>query len=96
MLSGLQADYQNIIVDREQRACAGLRLMFGLDNPWANVIYYECMAQTQLVDSLFSLALNIFVDIPMATCVCKDSKNQPIALYAMQTCAIPTTNLTKP
>ena len=86
-LYDLQADYQNIIVDREQRACTGLRLMFGLTNPWANVIYYQCMAQTQLVDNLFSLGLNLFVDIPMATCVCKDAKNQPIALYATQTCA---------
>ena len=74
-------------MDREQRACAGLKLIFGLDNPWADVLYYHCLTQTTLVDSLFALTLNIVVDIPMVTCICKDATNQPITLYAMETCA---------
>ena len=83
-LYDLQADYTNIIEDREQRTCAGLKLMFGLDNPWADVLYYSCLSQASLVDNMFALALNVFVDIPMVTCICKDTSNLPVQLFAME------------
>jgi hypothetical protein len=86
-LYDLKANYTSIITDRNRMACGGLKLMFGMDNPWANVVYHQCASAAELTDGLFALLLSIFVDIPMVKCVCKDSAGQPIASFVTDVCA---------
>jgi hypothetical protein len=85
-LYDLQGDYESIIVDRMEHACAGVRLMFGLDSPFALVLYHGCMTHSASLKSMYRTAVQMFVVVPMATCICRDAANQYVAQYAMETC----------
>ena len=86
-LYDLNDEFSSSVTGRTRMGCGGLRLMFGLDNPWSELIYQQCMAAAELTGNLKNLALNIFVQVPMAKCVCKDSAGQNVATFAAQVCA---------
>ena len=86
-LYDLQAEFDSTVVARSQLGCAGLRLMFGLDNPWARLVYHQCAAAAELYGNLFQLAMTIVVDVPMVVCVCKDSAGQNLQTFLARTCA---------
>jgi len=86
-LYDLQAEYTSVITDRNLMACGGLRLMFGLDNPWANLLYGTCAMNAEYYASVLRMAMDIFVEIPMVKCVCKDSAGLNARDYVQRTCA---------
>jgi hypothetical protein len=85
-LYDLQGEFEAAITSKNRMGCAGLRLIFGVDNPWATLLYHQCAAAAELTGDLKALAINMFVLIPMAKCICKDSKGQSIASVATGTC----------
>lgn len=89
-LYDLKDEFEAGITSKTRVGCAGLRLIFGTDNPWATVLYHQCVATAELTsDLLMGMGLNMFVLIPMAKCVCKDSRGQDIARFVQETCAPP-------
>lgn len=86
-LYDLQAEYTSVITDRNLMACGGLRLMFGLDNPWASLLYGTCAMNAEYYASVLRMAMDIFVEIPMVKCVCKDSAGLNARDYVQRTCA---------
>lgn len=88
-LYDLQGEYTSTVSDRVRLACGGIKLMLGLDNPWAGLLYHQCMASAELTDGTLALVLNIFVQIPMAKCVCKDAAGQSLSRFVVQRCAPP-------
>jgi hypothetical protein len=86
-LYDLREEFTTTVTGRIRLACGGLQLMFGGDNPWALLAYHECAAGAELMEGMLSLILDIFVQIPMARCVCKDSAGQNIARFVTQRCA---------
>ncbi len=88
-LYDLRDEFSTTITSRVRMGCGGLRLVFGLGNPWSNLVYYQCMASAEVTEDLMGLALNIFVQIPMAKCVCKDSAGMAVAPFVAKTCAPP-------
>jgi hypothetical protein len=68
--------------------CGGLRLIFGVSNPWASLVYHQCAAAAELVGGLRALATDLFVLVPMAKCVCKDSQGADVAAFTTATCAL--------
>jgi len=62
-------------------------MMLGSDNPWAGVAYAYCVAGAEYLDGVLSLALDVFVHIPMVKCVCKDAAGSNIRAYVETTCA---------
>lgn len=86
-LFDLQAAYSTTITDRNLMACGGIKLMFGLTNPWANLLYNTCVMNAELYASALRLAMDIFVNIPMVKCVCKDAAGRDIRSYVEKTCA---------
>ena len=84
----LKDEFEATITNKNRMGCAGLRLIFGSDNPWANLVYHQCAAITELTgDLMMGLGLNMFVLIPMAKCVCKDSRGSDVGTYVVEVCA---------
>jgi hypothetical protein len=89
-LYDLKDEFDATITAKTRMGCAGLRLVFGTDNPWAAVLYHQCAATAELTSDLWTgVALNMFVLIPMAKCVCKESRGHDIARFVKETCAPP-------
>lgn len=86
-LYDLQGEFSATITSRNRLGCGGLKLIFGLDNPWSDLIYHQCASGAELTEDLIALALNIFVEIPMAKCVCKDSAGQDLSTFVVEVCA---------
>lgn len=86
-LYDLQDEFDATVTSRMRLGCAGLKLMFGVDNPWADFVLHHCEAGAEMTRGLMRLVLNIFVQIPMAKCVCKDSAGQPISSFVTEHCA---------
>jgi len=83
----LQEYYSDTVNSKSKLSCAGLRLMFGGSNPWADVIYYQCMSGSELAHDMIGFILTIFVDAPMIKCVCKDAAGVDPATYVTDVCA---------
>ena len=62
-------------------------MILGSDNPWAGVAYAYCVSGAEYLDGVLSMALDIFVHIPMVKCVCKDSAGSNVRAYVETTCA---------
>lgn len=86
-LYDLEESYTSIITDRSLMACAGIKLMFGLTNPWANMLYSMCAINAEYYSSVLHIGMDIFVQIPMVKCVCKDASGQDARSYVENTCA---------
>ena len=87
-LYDLKDEFDATITRKNRMGCAGLKLIFGADNPWASLLYHQCVASAELSsDLMMGLGLNMFVLIPMAKCVCKDSRGKDVASYVRDTCA---------
>jgi hypothetical protein len=86
-LYDLKDEFETTITSKNRLGCAGLRLIMGVDNPWATLLYHQCAASAELTKGLQGLALDLFVQIPMAKCICKDSSGGDVAAFAIGTCA---------
>lgn len=86
-LYDLKESYTRVITDRNLMACAGIKLMFGLTNPWANMLYGMCAMNAEYHKSLMNMAMDIFVKIPMVKCVCKDASGLNARSHVENTCA---------
>ena len=86
-LYDLQGDFERLITAKTRMGCAGLRLVLGTDNPWAALLYHQCAAAAELTGGLMGVALDVFVQVPMARCVCKQSAGADVAAFAAGTCA---------
>lgn len=86
-LYDLKEEFSTTVTARVRLACGGIKLMFGVDNPWADLLYHQCAAGAELTDGMLSLLVDIFVQIPMAKCVCKDGAGQDVARYVARECA---------
>lgn len=86
-LYDLQDEFDAAITSRNRLGCGGLKLIFGLDNPWSDLIYHQCASGAELTANLIRLALTIFVEVPLAKCVCKDSAGQDLSTFVVAVCA---------
>lgn len=86
-LYDLQDEFSSTVTDRVLLACGGIKLMFGVDNPWATLLYHQCAASAELTEGLLRLTVDIFVQIPMAKCVCKDAAGQSVTRFVLERCA---------
>ena len=86
-LYDLEESYTSIITERNLMACAGIKLMFGLTNPWANMLYSMCAMNAEYYASVLRMGMDIFVQIPMVKCVCKDASGLDARSYVENTCA---------
>ena len=82
-LYDLKDEFETMITAKIRMGCAGLRLIFassdGTSNPWADLVYYQCVATAELTSGLMmGVGLNLFTLIPMAKCVCKDSEGSDL------------------
>ena len=86
-LYDLQDEFDATVTNRMRMGCSGLKLMFGDTNPWADFVLHHCEGGSELTRGIMRLTLNIFVQIPMAKCVCKDSVGQPLSAFVSEHCA---------
>ena len=88
-LYDLRDEFTATVTSRMRLACGGIKVMFGVDNPWANLLYHQCAATAELGDGMLRLTVDIFVQIPMAKCVCKDVSGRSVPTAVTRTCAPP-------
>jgi hypothetical protein len=91
-LYDLKDEFESTITAKNRMGCAGVRLIFGssdgASNPWADLLYHQCAAAAEMTSGLMTgVAVNVFVLIPMAKCVCKDSQGSDVGRYVQETCA---------
>lgn len=82
-----KAYYTSTITKTNQLACSGIQLMLGVDNPWAEVAYYMCVASSFLVDNILDLVLKINIYIPVTVCICTKSRGQNLPSFVATECA---------
>ena len=88
-LYDLRDEFTEVVTSRMRLACGGIKVMFGVDNPWAGLLYHQCAAGAELGDGMLRLALDVFVRIPMAKCVCKDVSSRSLPAVLARKCAPP-------
>lgn len=90
-----RAEFTAAVTRKNHLGCAGLRQLFGLGNPWSDLLYYQCVGSADLIDNFMQLGLNLFVQIPMVKCVCKDTSGEDLMQFVQATCKelVPTTLL---
>ena len=86
-LYDLREVYNQVVRARTQQACSGLQLIMGGENPFAKVVYHQCMAGGASFDAYIDLALKVFVEIPMIKCACVDSQGADLLSFLMDHCA---------
>jgi len=62
-LYDLNDDFDATVANRLNTGCAGLKLMFGINNPWSDLVYYQCLAAAELTRGLMRLTINMFVQV---------------------------------
>jgi hypothetical protein len=62
-LYDLNDDFDATVANRLNTGCAGLKLMFGISNPWSDLVYYQCLAAAELTRGLMRLTINMFVQV---------------------------------
>ena len=87
VLYDLEAAFQADITQRTLTGCAGIQLLLGETNPWAELAYGSCAMGAEYYASIFRITLDLFVDVPMIKCVCKDAAGQNPRLYVQSQCA---------
>ena len=68
------------------QSCAGVSLVFGLTNPWARLLYNQCVALKSMTSSGVDLTLAIFNMAPLAQCMCSGTSGKVFGEYAMTNC----------
>ena len=69
-----------------QQSCAGMALMFGLTNPWAVLLYNQCLAFKTMLSSGVDLMLAVFNVAPLTQCMCSGSGGKVFGDYAILNC----------
>lgn len=87
ILYDLRAYFRAVITERNRMACSGIKLMMGVDNPWAELAYSYCSANAEYYNAMLDIALHIFVDIPKIKCVCLDARGRPAQAFVQDVCA---------
>lgn len=79
--------YSATVTRSNELACSGIQLMMGVDNPWAEVAYFQCMSTSYVIDNMLDAILNMNVYIPMAVCVCVNSNGYNTPSIIANKCA---------
>ena len=87
VLYDLEAAYAADVTQPTLTGCAGIQLLLGESNPWAELAYGSCAMGAEYYASIFRITLDLFVDVPMIKCVCKDAAGQNPRLYVQSQCA---------
>jgi len=91
-----RAAFQAIVADRAKGGCEGVRIIFGGDNPWANVLYHLCMSSADFLNGAYDFGMSLFVEAPMVKCICKDAAGQNVRTYGTTQCAPATPSTLRP
>jgi hypothetical protein len=79
--------YAATVVNSNTLTCNGINMMLGIDNPWAKLTYYYCMAQTKFIDSVIDSLMYITVYVPMTVCVCENSYGLNVMQHVVDECS---------
>lgn len=75
-----QGMFQQVVGQRARAGCTGLRIVFGGDNPWANLMYHICLSNQKLSESFLTMFGTMFVEVPLVKCACTDSSSfEPVS-----------------
>ena len=85
-LDEMRGDFEGDVVDNLRQSCAGISLMMGLTNPWAVLVYQQCIAANTAVAAGVDLTLSVFNLAPFAQCMCSGSAGRVFGDYARLYC----------
>ncbi len=91
-----RAAFQAIVSDRAEAGCEGVRIIFGGDNPWADVLYHLCMSSANFMNGAYDFGMSVFVEAPMVKCMCKDAAGHNVRTYGTELCAPATPTTLRP
>ena len=85
-LDEMRDTYEITVEASVRQSCAGMALMFGLSNPWAVLLYNQCLAFKTMLSSGVDLTLAVFNVAPLAQCMCGGAAGKVFGDYAMLNC----------
>ncbi len=56
----MRDDFNSHVLDSSWRACASVSLIFGMNNPWAKFVHFQCIAASKQTESANDLVVAIF------------------------------------
>lgn len=90
------ADYDTMVLSRMRQTCAGYAIMAGYFTPLGLMLMQWCNAYVDSTKALYTLASVFFVDIPLMTCVCKNSAGHDFNSNILNNCFYDAPDLQKP
>jgi hypothetical protein len=78
--------YDDLIEKRHHQACMGFRLMLGYTSSLGKGVYYNCLAGADMAKGMLSVALVVFVDIPLYRCMCVNAAGQNYESFVGEEC----------
>jgi hypothetical protein len=64
----------------------GFRLMLGYTSSLGKGVFYNCLAGADMAKGMLSIALVVFVDIPLYRCMCVQAAGQNYASFVGEQC----------
>lgn len=89
-------DYDDIVLQRMRRTCAGFAILAGYNTPLGRLTNRWCTAFVEMQKGFLTLTTVFFVDVPLMDCVCIKSKGSVVASYVRQQCWPDAPDLQKP
>ena len=78
--------YDELIENRHHQACMGFRLMLGYTSSLGKGVFYNCLAGADMAKGMLSIALVVFVDIPLYRCMCVRAAGQNYVSFVGEEC----------
>lgn len=81
-----RADYRSLILANTLKGCIGLQAVLGYTNPFAKLARSMCSSSALLASGTVDVSLTFFVDIPVLSCLCKETQERNWRSYLKEQC----------
>ena len=85
-LSDSMDEFTIFLVKPGFRVCSGMGVMLGGTNPWARIVRESCSASVAMQQSSMTAAEVLFVQVPVLTCICRDTEGKNFEDFATANC----------
>jgi len=89
-------DYEDMVLQRMRRTCAGFALLAGFNTPLGRLVNRWCTGWVEMQKGFHTMASVFFVDVPLMDCVCVKSTGSMFSRFVRDKCWPDAPDLQKP
>lgn len=89
-------DYDDMVLQRMRRTCAGFAMLAGFNTPLGRLTHRWCTGWVEMQKGFHTMASVFFVDVPLMDCVCVKSTGAKFSSFVKEKCWPDAPDLQKP